>query len=56
MSELVAFLYFQVLVIPPDLSNYYAQAVECHIIGRLSLTVAPNMDVILSVDAVDRER
>ncbi|XP_023716578.1 maternal protein tudor isoform X3 [Cryptotermes secundus] len=46
----------KVLVIPPDLTNYYAQAVECHVIRRISLTVAPSMDVILSVDSVDRER
>jgi hypothetical protein len=56
ISEFVALLYFQVVVIPPDLTNYYAQAVECHVIGGVSSVVAPNMDVILSVDSVDRER
>lgn len=47
---------FQVVVIPPALAKFLPQAVECHVASRMDLTIAPDMDVILRVESVDRAR
>jgi hypothetical protein len=46
----------QVLVIPPALAKFHPQAVECHVASSVDLTIAPDMDVILRVESVDRAR
>jgi hypothetical protein len=46
----------QVLAIPPELAKFHPQAVECHVASSIDLTIAPDMDVILRVESVDRAR
>jgi len=46
----------QVLVIPPALAEIHPQALECHVASSMDLTIAPDMDVILRVESVDRAR
>jgi len=46
----------QVLVIPPALAKLQPQAVECHVSSSMDLMIAPDMDVILRVESVDRAR
>lgn len=46
----------QVMVIPPELAKHAPQSVECCVAGNADSVIVPDMDVIMSVNLVYRER